>query len=207
MMQLCKTSDVGISCHVIPHSNAALPPPPTHPPPVCKATSLHLLIALSRATRYARRRACCLACTALGGVSAVELLERENSAQRLQSSPSVTNLPAKLSLSRRSVASLQSEGRLAVAMTSTAEADSWPRAPPPPPLALVALRCHYRRATLVSPQDCPRVPRAAGRRRCTPSNMHRCARRKRAVDWPRCQGLSRSTPIALQQMRCLAPAL
>ena len=118
-------------------------------------------------------------------------------------SSSVTKLKeAKLSLSRRPVASLQSEGK----DDEDGGSQPWPRASVRRrPWHSSPLRCHYRRATLVSPQDCPRVPRAAGRRRCTPSNMHRCTRRKRAVDWPRCQGLTRSTSVCCSlQMRCLA---
>lgn len=53
-------------------------------------------------------------------------------------------------------------------MTSTAEANSWPRALRRRPWHLVvAPRSHYRRATVVSPQDRPRLPRAARRRTCT----------------------------------------
>jgi hypothetical protein len=79
---------------------------------------------------------------------------------------------AKLSLSRRTVAALQSEGN----MTSTGGSrTSWPRVGLALSAAalgtLIAPRCHYRRATVVSPPHCPRLPRAARRRTCTEESV------------------------------------
>ena len=96
MMQLCKTSDVGISRHVILHNSAALPPPPTPslqsdiPPSSCRTKpgrqAEGMLSGLHRSWRSERRRD----------------LEPDHSAQRPQSSPSGCRLKeAKLSLSRR----------------------------------------------------------------------------------------------------------
>jgi len=183
MMQLhnLETSDVGISNHVISQNS----PPSILHPPVCKATSLHLLIALSRATRYARR-------SMLAGLHRSWRSERrrvfrpDDSAQRPQSSPNLPpNLESQAFFVSATVASLQSEGK------HDEYGGGRPLGHVPlrrRPWHSSPLRCHYRRATVVSPQDCPRVPRAATRRRCRPSNMHRCTRRKRAVDWPGAKG-------------------
>ena len=62
MMQLCKTSDVGISRHVILHNNAALPPPPTPslqsdiPPSSYRTKPEGMLSGLHRSWRSERRR-------------------------------------------------------------------------------------------------------------------------------------------------------
>ena len=148
--------------------------------------------------------ACWLACTALGGVSAVEFLEPDDSAQRPQSRPQSPNSrkPSFLCLG-----DLWHHSNLKAKMTRTAEVNLGHV-----PLSAAALGTRRPSAAIIaappsSPHrtDCPRVPRAAGRRRCRPSNMHRCTRRKRAVDWPRCQGVTRSTSVCCSlQMGCLA---
>ena len=147
-----------------------------HPPPVCKATSLHLLIALGRATRYARR-------SMLAGLHRSWRSERRRRfrARRLGTTATViTNLPPNLGSQAffvsATVASLQSEGK------HDEYGGSRPLGHVPlrrRPWHSSPLRCHYRRATLVAPHKTAR-----GSKSCTPSNMHRCARRKRAVDWP-----------------------
>jgi hypothetical protein len=184
MMQLhnLETSDVGISNHVISHNSQ----PSLHPPPPSLQSDIPPSSYRTKPGHPMPGGACWLACTALGGVSAVEFLEPDDSAQRPQSSPNLPpNLESQAFFVSATVASLQSEGK------HDEYGGSSPLGHVPlrrRPWHSSPLRCHYRRATVVSPQDCPRVPRAATRRRCRPSNMHRCTRRKRAVDWPGAKG-------------------
>jgi len=103
---------------------------------------------------------CCLACTALG-VRAPSRLSSKTIRHNGDSHRSTLSKPSFLCLG---------DSNLKANMTSLAETYLLATCPRASAAALGTLvvtpRCHSRRATLVSPQECPRVPRAA-RRTCT----------------------------------------